>query len=311
MNVSDIIHPEDVKALKALKAVPGMPILMEKIFQHGFDELSWSENVTTNLRLSEHQMPEIYNRLPPICKRLGIPVPELYIQMTPIINSWTSGHSRPHIVLTLGLIRRIKGEELDAVLAHECGHILCEHVVYQTFANALFSFGESFTDSVAGMVGTVAIKPLKQALISWCRASELSADRIACLVVSAETLGRALARINLIPKYIADEMDIQEWAEQGKDFEALKNGSTWNKIVRWIANEDADHPYMPVRVYEALRCERSKNCMKVKVCDSIVCRDSEKHMDASAAGNIQDKTKSIAQSIGLTLPPNGIRLRRK
>ena len=119
MNVADIIHPEDVKALKTLKAVPGMSLLMEKIFQYGFDELSWSENVTTNLRLSEHQMPEIYNRLPPICKRLGIPVPELYVQMTPIINSWTSGHSRPYIVLTLGLIRRIKGEELDAVLAHE------------------------------------------------------------------------------------------------------------------------------------------------------------------------------------------------
>ena len=33
MNVADIIHPEDVKALKALKAVPGMSLLMEKIFQ--------------------------------------------------------------------------------------------------------------------------------------------------------------------------------------------------------------------------------------------------------------------------------------
>lgn len=121
-----------------------MSLLMEKIFQYGFDELSWSENVTTNLRLSERQMPDIYNRLPPICKRLGIPVPELYVQMTPIVNAWTSGHSRPYIVLTLGLIRRIKDEELDAVLAHECGHILCEHVIYQTFANAVFFFWRVF-----------------------------------------------------------------------------------------------------------------------------------------------------------------------
>lgn len=298
MNIADIIHPEDVKALKALKAVPGMSLLMEKIFQYGFDELSWSENVTTNLRLSERQMPEIYNRLPPICERLGIPVPELYVQMTPIINSWTSGHSRPYIVLTLGLIRRIKGEELDAVLAHECGHILCEHIMYQTFASAVFSFGESFTDSVAGMVGTVAIKPIKQALISWCRASELSADRIACLIVSAETLGRALARINLIPKYIVDEMDIDEWAEQGKDFEALKNGSAWNKIVRWIANEDVDHPYMPVRAYEALKWEKSKTCMKFKACDSILCRDSDNQLGSSMADKILNKKASIAQSIG-------------
>ena len=84
MNVVDIIHPEDAKALKALKAVPGMSLLMEKIFQYGFDELSWSENVTTNLRLSERQMPDIYNRLPPICKRLGIPVPEFMYRCHPL-----------------------------------------------------------------------------------------------------------------------------------------------------------------------------------------------------------------------------------
>lgn len=320
MNVADIIHPEDVKALKALKVVPGMSLLMEKIFQYGFDELSWSENVTTNLRLSERQMPDIYNRLPPICKRLGIPVPELYVQMTPIVNAWTSGHSRPYIVLTLGLIRRIKDEELDAVLAHECGHILCEHVIYQTFANAVFSFGESFTDSVAGIVGTVAIKPIKQALISWCRASELSADRIACLIVSAETLGRALARFNLIPKYIVDEMDINEWAEQGKDFEALKNGSAWNKIVRWIANEDADHPYMPVRAYEALKWEKSKTCMKFKACDSTLCRDSNKQFGSSITDNILNKTESIAPNfgslanggtVGSTLSKIGINIKKK
>lgn len=297
MNVVDIIHPEDAKALKALKAVPGMSLLMEKIFQYGFDELSWSENVTTNLRLSERQMPEIYNRLPPICKRLGIPVPELYVQMSPIVNAWTSGHNRPYIILTLGLIKRVKGEELDAVLAHECGHIICEHVVYQTFANAVFSFGESFTGSVAGIFGNVAIKPIKQALISWCRASELSADRIACLIVSAETLGRVLARINLIPKYIIEEMDINEWAQQGKEFEALKDGSTWNKIVRWISNEDADHPYMPVRVYEALKWEKSTNCINFKACNSSLIIEHKEESGSSITNSLLCKTESVAQNI--------------
>lgn len=84
--------------------------------------------------------------------------------------------------MTLGLIRRVKGNALDAVLAHECGHILCQHVLYQTLANAIFSFGESFSDSLVGMVGNVAIKPIRQALIAWSRASELSADSVACAV---------------------------------------------------------------------------------------------------------------------------------
>ena len=254
MNIEELIHPEDAKALKTLKGIPTLPKIMEKVFEYGYDELAWSENVTTNIRLSETQMPEIYNRLPPICKRLGIPVPELYLQMSPIANSWTSGLKKVYIVLTLGLIRRVKGEELDAILAHECGHILCQHVLYQTLANAIFSFGDAIADSFVGFVGNVAMKPVRQALLVWSRASELTADRVACIFTPAKTLAKALARTDMIPKYIVDTMDFDAWAKQGKDYEAL------NKVVHWMADSDADHPYTPVRVYEAMKWENTSTC---------------------------------------------------
>ena len=165
MKIEEFIHPDDAAALKALKSVPALPNLMEKVFQYGYDEISRSENITTNLRLSEKQMPEIYNRLPPICEKLGIPVPELYLQMSPLPNAWTSGHKRVYIVLTLGLIKKVKDDELDAVLAHECGHILCQHVLYQTLANAVFSFGDIMTNTFVSIIGNAAMKPLKQALL--------------------------------------------------------------------------------------------------------------------------------------------------
>ena len=260
MNIKELIHPEDAKALKALKSIPALPKIMEKIFEYGYDELSWSENVTTNLRLSENQMPEVYNRLPPICERLGIPVPELYLQMSPFANSWTSGHKKVYIVVTLGLIRRLKGEELDAVLAHECGHILCQHVLYQTLANAIFTFGDTMADSVVGTIGNAAMKPIRQALLVWSRASELSADRVACIFTPALTLSRALARLEMIPKSIVETMDFDAWSKQGKDYEALKDGNAWNKIVHWMSDSDASHPYTPVRVYEAMRWEHTGTC---------------------------------------------------
>jgi len=260
MNINELIHPEDAKALKALKSIPTLPKVMEKVFEYGYDEIAWSENVTTNLRLSETQMPEIYNRLPPICERLGIPVPELYLQMSPIANAWTSGHKKVYIVLSLGLVKRVKDEELDAVLAHECGHILCQHVLYQTLANAIFTFGDTIADSFVGMIGNFAMKPIRQALMLWSRASELTADRVACLFVPAATLAKVLARISMIPKYIVDGMDFNAWGEQGRDYEALKNGTTWNKIVHWMADYDSDHPYTPVRVYEAMKWEKTDTC---------------------------------------------------
>ena len=131
---------------------------------------------------------------------------------------------------------------------------------FQTLANAIFTFGDAIADSFVGMIGNFAMKPIRQALMVWSRASELTADRVACLFVPAATLAKALARISMIPKYIVDGMDFDAWGEQGRDYEALKNGTTWNKIVHWMADYDADHPYSPVRVFEAKKWEQTETC---------------------------------------------------
>lgn len=264
MNAAEFIHPDDAAALQALKNIPALPTLMEKVFQYGYDEILWSENIATNIRLSETQMPEIYNRLPPICKQLGIPVPELYLCVSPYLNSWTSGHKKPFIVITLGVAKRLKGEEMDAILAHECGHILCQHVLYSMLAASIFDLGDTLIESFVGQLGNVALKPIKQALFAWQRASELSADRVACMITSAETLSHVLAKLERIPQYILDNFDYSAWAKQGADYEKLKNGSTWNKIARYRANCDETHPFDPVRVYEANLWEQSGKCAQLK-----------------------------------------------
>lgn len=40
---------------------------------------------------------------------------------------------------------------------------------------------------------------------------------------------------------------------KGKDFEDQRSGTVWNNIIHYMSNSDADHPYHPVRVYEAMR----------------------------------------------------------
>ena len=264
MNASDFIHPDDAAALQALKNIPIFPTVMEKVFQFGLDEIQWSENVTTNLRLSDSQLPEIYKHLPPICQKLGIQIPELYLQMSPIPNAWTSGNNRVYIVVTLGLIKRFKDEELIAVLAHECGHILCQHVLYSMLADSLYNLGDFFMESIAGQIGSVAMKPLKQALMTWSRASELTADRVACLITSASTMTKVLARLEGIPKTILNDMNYEAWATQGADYENLKNGNSWKKIIRYMSNSGLDHPYGPVRAYEVNQWGKSWQCKQLK-----------------------------------------------
>ena len=261
MDITDIIHTEDTETLNILKATPGMSHLMEQSLRRDYDERLWLETITTNLRLSEHQMPEIYNHLPPICKRLGIPIPELYLQLSPIVKASAYVYdNKPYIVLTLGLIRRIKNEELDAVLAHECGHIICEHIVFKTLAHTLFYY----PDLVSGTSNTAEIDQIKQAMITWSLASEFSADRIACLVVPASTLGKALARISLIPRDIIDKLDIKEWAQQGKAIDLHKSKLGTIKPTDENPYKYAYYTNMPLRVSEALIWEKTITYSRLK-----------------------------------------------
>ena len=294
MNPSNFIHPDDAAALQALKNIPIFPTVMEKLFQYGLDEIRWSENVTTNLRLSERQLPEIYRRLPPICHKLGIRIPELYLQTSPIPNAWTSGNSRVYIVVTLGLTRRFKDEELDAVLAHECGHILCQHVLYSMLADSLYNLGDFFLESIVGQIGNVAMKPLRQALVAWSRASELTADRVACLITSASTMTKVLARLEGIPKSILNDMDYGAWCAQGRDYENLKNGNAWKKIIRYMANTDLDHPYGPVRAYEVNQWEKSSQYKQMKNQIKLI----EGGKTCPQCGNLIDETWGFCKNCG-------------
>ena len=147
----------------------------------------------------------------------------------------------------------MKSGELDAVLAHECGHIICEHIVLKTLAHTLFYY----PDLVSGTSNTAEIDQIKQAMITWSLASEFSADRIACLVVPASTLGRALARISLIPRDIIDKLDIKEWAQQGKAIDLHKSKLGTIKPTHENPYKYAYYTNMPLRVSEALIWEKT------------------------------------------------------
>ena len=100
----------------------------------GFEQLQYGINTASAIRLSPTQLPELYRHLPPICRVLGIKEPEFYLEMNPMPNAYTFGDTRIFITVTSGLVEMMDDEELDTVLAHECGHILCRHVLYHSIA---------------------------------------------------------------------------------------------------------------------------------------------------------------------------------
>ncbi len=248
---SEFIHPEDAAALRQLESIPGFPALAKKVLELGYERLKYGVNMASAIRLSETQLPEIYRHLPPICAKLGIPEPEFYLEMNPMPNAYTSGDTRIFIVVTSGLVEMMNDEELDAVIAHECGHILCRHVVYSMVAQYI-----SLGLDALGILGALA-KPVEFALLYWSRKAELSCDRCASIITSPEVVSRVMARLAGGPKEITRNINMTEWARQADKYDEIRNDGLWNKTLQLAVIIGQDHPFSAVRVREILNWGQS------------------------------------------------------
>lgn len=246
------IHPEDEKALAAMKAVPGFDSVVKKFMQVGYETFLHGVNMASKIRLSDTQLPNIYNKVKKICEKLDFECPEVYLEMSPYPNAYTYGDTNIFMVLTSGLFDYLDDDEIDSVIAHECGHIVCHHVLYHTLA-------EFLRTGLTGLIGSLA-EPLKLAIFYWERKSELSADRAAALVCGVETVVRTQLRLAGGPKSLTGAVNIEEWANQAEQYEEIRGGSIWNRTLQMGATMSLDHPFAAVRVREALNWSRTDAC---------------------------------------------------
>lgn len=248
IKTADFIHPEDAAALNTLKAIPGFATIMKTIIKY-YDEIQfYGTNIASSIRLSPLQLPQIYRHLPPICERLGIEEPEFYLTMTPIPNAWTFGDTKIFITVTSGLIDIMDSEELNAILAHECGHILCRHTLYKSMARIL----------LGQLINTNVIKDcdnmLAIAFNYWSRKAELSCDRVASLITSPDVVSRTMARLAGGGKNITSNINMEEWAKQADIYDKIyKDSNLWEKSIFISNTMNLDHPFTAVRVREILK----------------------------------------------------------
>lgn len=242
LDFSCFIHPKDSQALNALESVPALPLLTKK-FNEIFAEKSYKiMNMSQKIRLSEKQLPEIYNILPPICEKLEIPIPELYIEQNPTINAYTFGDSTPFITLHSGVINYCSKDVIKAIIAHECGHIACHHTLYKSMAHFFLGIG-------ADILPIPFLKfALKYALLYWDRCTEYSADRVSAyimegsnIIVSTMTeLGSGLLKYG-------DQLSEDEFLNQAGEFKNFYDESSWNKFLMYYQLVETDHPFLTDR----------------------------------------------------------------
>lgn len=243
VNPRDFIHETDKKALDALKSIPGFDQLT-KAFMKIFSERTMKIlNMSSKVRLSPEQCPRIYNLLVPICGKFAIPVPELYLEMDRSPNAYTSGDTTIYITVTSGLLELLTDEEIQAVLAHECGHIICHHVLYHTMGRFVLNGAATLLG-----LGQLVTTALSVAFSYWMRCSEFSADRAAAVFCGGpDRVVDVMLRLAGGTTDIADEINAQLFMEQAKDYEEYVDDSNWNRILEALVLMEATHPFLSVR----------------------------------------------------------------
>ena len=246
---SIFIHESDRAALKALKAIPGFTAVFKAFMKVWSERQFRIQNMSSKIKLGENQMPKYYNMLPPICEKLGIDVPDLYLELDVNPNAYTYGDNQPFITITSGLLETLPDELIPTVLAHECGHIACHHTLYTTMGSAILS-GASFLAGTFGL-GSLITLPLQVAFYYWMRCSEFSADRAAAVYTgSAKEMTDVCMRFAGWDKDIVSEANKELFMQQAIEYKEMIESSKWDKTLEFFALMNSSHPFTAVRAYE-------------------------------------------------------------
>jgi Zn-dependent protease with chaperone function len=234
-------HPADRAATAALASIPGLDQVVRKLIELGYERALRAAYLGSSVRLGPGQLADTWNLHNQVFRTLDLDdVPELYITQFPVANASTIGAGRPIVVVNSELVRLLGVEERRAVLAHEAGHVLGDHVLYHTALTILLRMGTSVRLPVIAGLPLMAVR---SALMEWYRAAELSCDRAAALVTrDPEAVCRTL--MILAAGAEAAELDLAQFMAQAQDYDS--GGTGLERLSRMFIDLNVTHP-MPVR----------------------------------------------------------------
>lgn len=158
----------------------------------------------------------------------------LFVTQDPIMNAYTFGFSEPYsIVLTSSLVEKFDESEIQAVIGHEMGHILFEHVRINSIMGSQFG--------------------LKRYIFfffyKWKRSCEYSADALA-LLASRGDVRPIISSLIKLTSGLIDKIDIEAFLAQLDDV---------NDVITSGAEIMSTHPFVIKRIRYLLNLANKKS----------------------------------------------------
>ncbi|KAF7027907.1 hypothetical protein CFC21_039899 [Triticum aestivum] len=254
LDADDFRHPLDKQNTLLLKAIPGLNDIGKALLGPVSEQVMVLQNIGSSVLVSENQLPELHQLMTEAAKILNTEAPDFYIRQNPVPNAYTLAINgkRPFVVVHTSLVELLTRKELQAVLAHELGHLKCDHGVWLTFANIL-TMG-AYTVPGLGMVAGF----LEEQLFRWLRAAELTCDRAALLVVQdPKVVISVLMKLAGGCPSLSDQLNVDAFLEQARSYDkASSNPVGW--YIRNAQTRELSHPLPVMRAREMDEWSRSQ-----------------------------------------------------
>jgi len=240
-------HPLDLEATNYLKQLPGVDIAIRSVLGSVAEQFFYLNNIASSILVSEKQLPDLHKLLIEACEILDLEPPQLYIQQNPTPNAYTFAMrgKQPFVVLHTSLIEMLTPEEVQAVIAHELGHLKCEHGVYLTMANVMV-----LAANLLPAWGTVLAQSLQDRMLQWIRCAEFSCDRAALLAIQdPKVVMSVLMKLAGGSPTLSPQLNLDAFIDQAKAYDSVGTEGL-GEMLQAAQTAQLTHPVPVIRARE-------------------------------------------------------------
>lgn len=256
LKADDFRHPLDFKATQALKQLPGLDLVVRSLLGSVAEQFFYLNNIASSILVSDKQLPHLHQLLLEACQVLDVEAPQLYVQQNPVPNAYTFAMrgKQPFMVLHTSLIEMLTPEEIQAVMAHELGHLKCEHGVYLTLANIMV-LAASLLPNWGGLIA----QSLQSQMLEWLRCAEFSCDRAAVLATqNPKVVMSVLMKLAGGSPTLAPQLNLDAFIEQARAYEDFSN-TELGEMLKAAQTQQLTHPVPVLRAKEIDRWASSQD----------------------------------------------------
>jgi Zn-dependent protease with chaperone function len=248
-------HPLDLEATNSLKQLPGLDLVIRNLLGPVAEQFFYLENIASSILVGEQQLPWLHTLLIEACRVLDLEPPHLYVRQHPVPNAYTFAMrgKQPFIVMHTSLIELLTPDEIQAVIAHELGHLKCDHGVYLTLANILVL--------AAGQLpgGTLITQGLQSQILTWVRCAEFTCDRAALLATQdPKIMMSVLMKLTGGSPSLVNQLNLDAFIAQARAYDAVSKTEIGD-MLKQLQTAQLTHPVPVLRAREIDRWASSQN----------------------------------------------------